>query len=248
MAYTKPCALSRRVAAKGKPACVGMSPRKGLSTPKHIGRGGCGLEPRFVIGTVVRYFVHGFALNLLSVVIAFFMLLLTVLLVLFGSLIGLVIGIVIWLFMFGGANAVLTGTLWFRVKAEIGTTVAHGLLLLVCELPLNLVTFYFVLGAQGTGDPLTDLTLWVAAIVGFATPQGYIAKRVAAIWRAGPERRVAQDKVPAAADKPREPSNPMGFRCPSCHSDQLVVASDGSALCLNCGRGILSKNVRRPPA
>lgn len=104
-------------------------------------------ENRMNVRDLAKYFIHGVAFSLLFMVLSLAWAATFLVLLLLGSLIGLVIGIGLLMLVVGAVNTVITELLWFHIKHTFWAIFLHGLalfvILLLIEVVIVLPPLYF---------------------------------------------------------------------------------------------------------
>jgi F0F1-type ATP synthase assembly protein I len=137
----------------------------------------------------VKYFIHGIAFSLLFTVLTVVWIFTSLILVLLGSLLGLIIGIGILMLIIGGLNSLLTSFLWFPVKTSLWSILSHGIVLFILLLIANSI----VLVAPSLvfpGIATTVVTLIIGCFI-----DGFVCKTVARFWE---EER--EEGIPESVD------------------------------------------------
>lgn len=156
-----------------------------------------------------------------------------------GFLLVSVITMVLSFFLEGFANALVTRWLWFPVRGGLAAYTGHGLLLGVALAVIQSLPLFFVLPyLQALGPGNYALATSLLTVI-YLPIDGFVGRSIARIWETPEHREVVLTRE-ARLREPPEPTenNPSGLRCPRCGGTRLVVASDGSAYCIACKRGI----------
>ncbi len=137
---------------------------------------------------IAKYFVHGVAFSLLFAVLVIAWSAVLLMLAIFGSFIGLIIGVGILMLVVGGLNSVLTGLLWFPVKTAFWSILGHGVVLFI----VLLIVGIFVNGPSLVfpGIPTTIITFIIGSFL-----DGYVGKKVAGWWK-----REDREDIPEAIE------------------------------------------------
>lgn len=133
---------------------------------------------------LLRYFLHGIVYSLLSIVLLFAWAILLVFLVMIGWLIGLAIGIIVFLLFVGGLNIFLSGIIWsLNVKSGWLSILGHGLVLFLLQAIAGIPAIIVELAVP-------SLASTIAVFVVYCFVDGFIARTVAGWWE---EESVAED-------------------------------------------------------
>jgi len=144
---------------------------------------------------VVKYFLHGILFSGLLIVLLVGWAALTLVLVVCGAWLGLILAVVLLVAMIGWLNTIITATLWFEVETGVGQYLAHGLLLLIVLLVASLGPRAVDLFVPGIGTTILMFFVW-------APVDGYLAKRIAGIWRRYP---ILSSEAPAHGSPTESP-------------------------------------------
>lgn len=203
-----------------------------------------------VLKTVAKLFAHGLLFSIVStlftVVIALSLFGFALAGLIFGGFLGFLL-VVIVLFVliaaaFGFANSIITRLLWFHVERGFGVYLAQGLVLFIVlifvqSIPIALISFAVLTVAGTAASVPTQIILTLA----FSPVTGWAGRWIAGRWRVGPRPRgAAEYRAVANPLLNLSENNPGGKHCPRCGGTRLVVASDGSAFCIDCQKGIVS--------
>lgn len=209
------------------------------------------MDAKGYLRTAAKLFAHGILFSLLTTIFSVVILLTlfgwVVLGVFLGGIIGFVLALIVLFILlsigYGYANSVITRALWFQVQHGLGVYFGQGvllfvLLLLVVSVPILLIT----LALAAAGDAaLVTLPVQLVLTVAFSFVTGWVGRWVAGRWRSGPRwHDVAEYKPLPNPLLTLEAKNPNTRHCPRCGRTRLVVASDGSAFCIDCQKGIYS--------
>lgn len=149
---------------------------------------------------LAKYFAHGILFSLITVALFFPLLALMLILIIFGSFIGLLIGLGLLFLVVGLINGVLGSFLWDIERGEgLLKTLFHGLVLDVMLLIVSLVTFYL------PSLFFPGIATQVVAFVITAPIDGAIGKQVASWFSSEPSEdqymdMEAREAVPSGAD------------------------------------------------
>lgn len=140
-------------------------------------------------GLLGRYFLHGIFFSLLMSVMLIAWAFILGLLIAFGFIIGLIFGLVLLFIAIGAINAFVTENVWdVRMETSLGTDLAHGLvlfiILLVVSFPVSIVFDY--LGPAT--DMMTFLVRFISQTIIMAFIDGYVAKAIAGSFGFGGRR------------------------------------------------------------
>jgi hypothetical protein len=191
--------------------------------------------------TIAKYFLHGVLYTILTSIFTLVGTLLTLGLVIIGSLLGLIIGLAILSILYGFANSAITRWLWFPVRKGWKTYLVQGFLLGLVIGVIELLPYLAVWGLIGADPSAINVIILVLTYTAFTFINGVIGKRIARIWQVGAGAKrigpVLGGFTPTPVAQP-DPRNPDQLRCPRCHGTRLVVEADGSGYCIDCRRGI----------
>ena len=146
-------------------------------------------------------------------------------------------------FVTGLVSVFVTELLWLRVHRRIGQIFAQGGAISVLLLALYDSMFFTVMGLAPdtnnyqtwTGQILGARTavplLLLAEVFLFGVVSRYVSGKYRKMLRGAGAWTHVEEPQPEA-------DNPMGLRCPRCGGVQLVVATDRSAFCIDCRKGI----------
>ncbi len=143
---------------------------------------------------LVKFLLHGLALNLLMFIVVFLWAFLAIGLVICGYYLGLLIAIVILVILYGYVNAWITRAAWFDVETGLIACFFHGLLLYIASLVpaavmlaagnlfpwsgSNLEYHYLFLSS-----PFPNPVAFVLALALNLVLMGFLGRAVASIWR-----------------------------------------------------------------
>jgi signal transduction histidine kinase len=147
---------------------------------------------------LLRYFIHGVAFSTLFLVLAIIWIF-VFFLVIIGSFLGILIGIVVLFFFIGGLNTFLTRWIWSAdIRSDLLSLFIHGVGLFVALLIASLPMFFLI------GTPYS-LALLIVLFLPYAIIDGFIAKNIAFALREHTEP-VFSTNVPSerAADQDTE--------------------------------------------
>jgi hypothetical protein len=125
---------------------------------------------------LLKYFIHGFVFSLLFFLLTIAWLFGMLLLIVFGSFIGLIIGAGILMLIVGCLNTFLTSLLWFPVKTSFWSITGHGIVLFMVLLVVNGI-FVTVPSLAFPGIAAGVFALIVGSLV-----DGFVCKKVASWW------------------------------------------------------------------
>ena len=135
---------------------------------------------------LLKYFLHGIAFSAILIVLILFWSVLLVVLVTFGYVIGLILGLIALFYLLGGVNTYLTGVIWgIRVKRGWKTLLRHGLVLFM---GLVLVHIPALIVARAVPSPVATVPLLI--IYGFV--DGFVALHIGAFYKEEPEEADAR--------------------------------------------------------
>ena len=123
-----------------------------------------------------KYFLHGIAFSLISLVLTILYAVILVILILAGLLIGLIIGILLFMVFIGGLNALLTYQVWkVEIKTNWTSLIAHGFVLLI-------VLFFAHIPGIAVNLVIPSLVTQIIVFVVYCFIDGYVARKVAGLW------------------------------------------------------------------
>jgi hypothetical protein len=125
---------------------------------------------------LAKYFVHGAAFSLIFTALVFLWIFGYFMLIVLGSLIGLVIGLGLLMLIVGGINCFLTNALWFPVKTSFWDIVGHGIVLFIALAVVNAIVV-IVPTLVFPGLVTTIVTFIIASFV-----DGFACKNIARFW------------------------------------------------------------------
>ncbi len=128
---------------------------------------------------LAKYLVHGVTFSLLFTFFVIGLTLFSVVLMVFGSFIGLIIVIGLMILMIGSINIEITERLWFSVKSEFWDILFHGLLLFIALLVVDGV-FFLALLLVFPGIGTITLTFIIGSFI-----DGFVCKKIAGLWEEG---------------------------------------------------------------
>ena len=88
---------------------------------------------------LAKYFIHGVAFSLLFTALDIAWIFGFLILIILGSVIGLIIGLGVLMLIIGGLNSFLTSLLWFEVKTSFWSILGHGIVLFIALLVVNFI-------------------------------------------------------------------------------------------------------------
>ncbi len=94
-----------------------------------------------------------------------------------GSILGLIIGLGVFVLIIGGLNSIITSFLWFPVKMSFSNVFFHGLALSIALLIVNGI-FITIPNLVFPGVSTMVVTLVLGALL-----NGIVGKAIAGIWR-----------------------------------------------------------------
>ena len=123
-----------------------------------------------------RYFLHGLLFSLISLMLVFVWAFFAVALIFIGSILGLIIGIVLLFFIFGGINTYLMQGIWgISIKGNLLSLFTHGLALFLALLLVSIPSLIINLLAP-------NIAVSVILFVFYCFVDGYVAKAVGGNW------------------------------------------------------------------
>jgi len=127
--------------------------------------------------------VHGVAYSVLGFLLGFLLTMLTVILALCGWVIGLLIALAVIVLAYGYLNTLINQFIWGEeMRTDLASMFLHGIILTV----VLLVARVPALLLETVTD---DLLVSIAVLIIYVPIYGYIARWVAQMFLAGPERR-----------------------------------------------------------
>lgn len=133
-------------------------------------------EDRSLRHLLPRYFLHGLLFSLISIILIFVWVFLAVALVFIGSILGLIIGIVLLFFIFGGINTYLMQGIWgISTKSNLLSLFTHGLALFLVLLLVSIPSLIVNLLSP-------NIAVSVVLFVFYCFVDGYVAKAVGGNW------------------------------------------------------------------
>lgn len=172
-------------------------------------------EPESRLKRLAKYFVHGASFSVIGLVLSFVWFAILIVLVLLGSIIGLLIGFVVLFFFLGGLNSLLTGLIWnTSIKTDWLSLLLHGLVLFIVFIIVHIPSLAINLVAQSI------VTVAVLLII-YAFVDGFLARHVASVWKE------AESPPEMAGTTPK----PFLKSCVNCGED-IPLASE---TCSHCG-------------
>jgi hypothetical protein len=133
-------------------------------------------EDRSLRHLLPRYFLHGLLFSLISIILIFVWIFLAVALVFIGSILGLIIGIVLLFFIFGGINTYLMQGIWgISTKSNLLSLFTHGLALFLVLLLVSIPSLIVNLLSP-------NIAVSVVLFVFYCFVDGYVAKAVGGNW------------------------------------------------------------------
>jgi ribosomal protein L37AE/L43A len=126
---------------------------------------------------IARFFVHGIAFSALLFVLEFLWVFSSLFLVMIGSFLGLIIGILLLFLIVGAVNSVVSRFIWgFSMKDSTVSIFFHGLALSIILLGIEVVLLLPTLVV--VGDPIVTAVRFIASCFLF----GLIGKKIAEMW------------------------------------------------------------------
>jgi hypothetical protein len=125
---------------------------------------------------LVKYFLHGFVFSLLFTLLVILWIFGLWVLIVLGSLIGLIIGLGILMLIVGGLNTFLTSLLWFPVNTSFWSMIAHGIVLFISLLVVNSIALYLPSVA------FPGLATTIATFILGSFIDGVVCKQIARFW------------------------------------------------------------------
>lgn len=139
----------------------------------------------------------------------------------------------------GILNSFLVNLLWFPARKGWRVYLVQGLVISIALFLVQFLILYILI------TPLFVLTFTEQAVIVFlvgvvyALIDGYLAKSIGGHWKIrGVLAKVLAGKQSITPVAEIKPDNPKGVCCPTCGGTKLVVATDSSAYCIDCRKGI----------
>ena len=144
---------------------------------------------------LAKYFLHGLAFSILFFILAIVWTLVFGALIVLGSFIGLIIGVVLLFFIIGGLNAFLSETIWnLLIDYDWQSLLSYGFYLTAILIIVHIPTAYLLIY-----EP-QSITVLIVLFVIYAFIDGFLAKELAPIWKYKGEAEsimteVVEDKI-----------------------------------------------------
>ena len=197
---------------------------------------------------VAKYFVHGAVYSLLMLVLVVVWAFLMIIMVVFGSIIGLVASFAILFIMVGWLNAQISQYIWkIEVKQKWLSLLGHGLLLFI-GIAIAGIPSMIISGMMWSADLYTYVTFTIVNFLIYSLVDGYICKRVAEVF---PDDEFTTRAAPTSF---LERTTFRG-QCTDCGAVYMykhsVIGPSGTGKCFNCGQLFAPKipaqpSMRRP--
>jgi predicted RNase H-like HicB family nuclease len=126
---------------------------------------------------LLKYFVHGVLYSVLGIGLLLVWAGILLFLMTVGSILGLIIGLGVFVLLIGGLNSIITFFLWFPVKMSFLNVFFHGLTLSIALLFVNVI-FLAIPNLVFPGIPTMVITTILGAFL-----SGVVGKVIAGIWR-----------------------------------------------------------------
>lgn len=198
---------------------------------------------------VAKYFVQGLPFALVTFALAFLWSYLAKYLIFDLALLVLVLVFLGLAVVFGALNVVLTRKLWFPMRKGAKVYIGQGLLLFFAFLVVEYIEIYALIPLFLEMAMLEQLLTVALLTVAYAFGGGYLAKAIGGHWRVLGVQTELMERAAALLKEPAiKPNNPNGVHCPRCGGVNLVVASDHSAYCIDCRRGLRHEVLGHTPS
>lgn len=171
-------------------------------------------KPESQLNLLGKYFVHGALFSIIGLVLSFVWLGILIVLVVLGSIIGLLIGVVVLFFFIGGLNSMLTGFIWHvSIKTDWKTVLLHGLVLSIAFIVAHIPSIVINLAAPSI------VTVAVLFFI-YAFIDGFVARHIAGMWQAAETPLEMIGETPKVFLKP----------CVKCGKD-IPIAAETCSFC-----------------
>ena len=194
---------------------------------------------------VAKYFVHGTAYSLLMLVLVVAWAFLMIIMVVLGSIIGLVASFAILFLAVGWLNAQISQYIWkIQVKQKWLSLLGHGLLLFIA-IAIAGIPSMIISGMMWSADLFTYVMYTIASFLIYSLIDGYICKRVAEVF--------PDDELTTRAAPTRFPERTT-FRgqCTHCEAVYMykysLIGPSGTVKCFNCAQLFAPKIPAQPPS
>lgn len=139
----------------------------------------------------------------------------------------------------GFLNSFLMNRLWFPARKGWRVYLVQGLVISIALFLVQFLILYILI------TPLFGLSFAEQAVIVllvgvlYALIDGYLVRSIGGHWKVrGVLAKVLAGKNPVSPAPEIKPENPKGVCCPTCGGTKLVVATDNSAYCIDCRKGI----------
>ncbi len=193
---------------------------------------------------VAKYFVHGAVYSLLMLVLVVVWAFLMIIMVAFGSIIGLVASFAILFIMVGWLNAQISQYIWkIEVKQKWLSLLGHGLLLFIV-IAIAGIPSMIISGMMWSADIFTYVMFTIVNFLIYSLVDGYICKHVAEIF---PNDELTTRAAPTSF---LERTTFRG-QCSHCRAVYMykhsVIGPSGTVKCFNCGQLFARRFQLNPP-
>jgi len=125
---------------------------------------------------LLRYFLHGILFSAVGLAMLIIWAFILGVLIVFGSFIGLILGLIVWLFIIGGLNVFLTSIIWsVSVRSDWKSLLVHGFVFSVVQLIAHVPARFVDVIVPG-------LATTVVLFIIYSFIDGFLARRVARWW------------------------------------------------------------------
>jgi len=125
---------------------------------------------------LLRYFLHGILFSAMGLAMLIIWAFILVVLIIFGSLIGVILGLIVEFFIVGGLNVFLTSIIWsVSVRSDWKSLLVHGFVLSVVQLIAHVPVLFVNAIVPGLA---TTIVLFII----YSFIDGFLARRVARLW------------------------------------------------------------------
>jgi len=140
----------------------------------------------------------------------------------------------------GVLNSLIMQILWFPVRKGWKVYLGQGVVISITLFLVHFLPLYVMITPLFSLGPAEQAAIVLLIGLLYAAADGYLSKSIGGHWKVrGVQARVLAGKNPVAAAPEIKPDNPDAVSCPTCGGTKLVVASDHSAYCIDCRKGIL---------
>lgn len=182
---------------------------------------------------VAKYFVHGAIYSLLMLVLMVVWAFLMIIMVVLGSIIGLIASFAVLFMMIGWLNAQISQYIWkIQVNQKWLSLLGHGFLLFIV-IAIAGIPSLIISGMIWSADFFTYVIFTIVNFLIYSLIDGYICKRVSEVF---PDDELT---TRAASTRFLERSTFRG-KCTHCGAVYMykhsVIGPSGTVKCFNCGQ------------